>query len=618
MIHNVLPFFLFFKYQYDIFHFYFYNNNALLKNMTNCQTFILIYNIIIKIFLMDDEFKKIIFTLNVNQRRDFYIKNHYIDIYNKIIEFNNNYIKSNNFSQMLYNYVYDIKEIKLCPICQKNELKFKNFNIGYRKYCSPKCVMSNKELIFKRNEKSIITNLKKYGVTNPLKNEEIKQKVRKTIKEKYNTDYYIQTEEFKNKMKDYNMKMYGKEYYFQTEEFKNKSKLKNIEKYNVDHYMKNKEIKEKIKNIHILKYGVPYIPRTEESKQKYKNTHIQIYGYEHYMIYKKENNMFKDFFNNQSTEYYHNFDNIHYKLINVDNKYLNMLHINKHDFSISKQLFYLRKKKHSEICTICNPTDLNVVSEMEKELYEFININYNGEILTNTKKIIYPYELDIYIPNLKLAFEFNGLYWHSEINKPNDYHKNKTELCDKKDIKLIHVYEDDWTFKRNIIKSLILKQLNYNFNEILVNECILSEINDISIIKEFINNNSIDYYKKSNINIGLFYDNKLISLMTIIKNKNNYTICNYCEDINIIINGAINTYINYIIEKYKPIKIQFFIENNNISEKILKDIGFIFKKRLQPSCYDIIEEKRIISINNNSLYNKIYDSGKKLYVLSTL
>ena len=31
--------------------------------------------------------------------------------------------------------------------------------------------------------------------------------------------------------------------------------------------------------------------------------------------------------------------------------------------------------------------------------------------------MINPYEIDIYLPNLNLAFEFNGVYWHCDLYK---------------------------------------------------------------------------------------------------------------------------------------------------------------------------------------------------------
>lgn len=69
---------------------------------------------------------------------------------------------------------------------------------------------------------------------------------------------------------------------------------------------------------------------------------------------------------------------------------------------------------------------------MENELYEFIVENYSKDVIKNCKNIISS-ELDIYLPDDKIAFEFNGLYWHSDIYKGKNFHLSKTEECQKKE-----------------------------------------------------------------------------------------------------------------------------------------------------------------------------------------
>jgi len=115
---------------------------------------------------------------------------------------------------------------------------------------------------------------------------------------------------------------------------------------------------------------------------------------------------------------YFNKLNMDYNIIKIDNNILNVLSKKcKHIFNINKQLFYLRNKNDYEICTICNDITNKNVSYSEKELANFIKDNYNGKILENTKDVISPYELDIYLSDLKLAIEFNGLYYHSNLYK---------------------------------------------------------------------------------------------------------------------------------------------------------------------------------------------------------
>jgi uncharacterized DUF497 family protein len=95
------------------------------------------------------------------------------------------------------------------------------------------------------------------------------------------------------------------------------------------------------------------------------------------------------------------------------------------------------------------------ISTQEKEICEFLE-EHSIKYEQSNRKIIYPLEVDIYIPSKKVAIEINGLYWHSEKsgNKLKDYHLNKTDLCEKEGIRLVHIFDDEWnsvTEKRELI-----------------------------------------------------------------------------------------------------------------------------------------------------------------------
>ena len=60
-------------------------------------------------------------------------------------------------------------------------------------------------------------------------------------------------------------------------------------------------------------------------------------------------------------------------------------------------------------------------SNQEREVYEYVKTIYEGEIQLNTRKMISPFELDIYLPEKRIAIEYNGNYWHSgESSKERD------------------------------------------------------------------------------------------------------------------------------------------------------------------------------------------------------
>jgi len=89
----------------------------------------------------------------------------------------------------------------------------------------------------------------------------------------------------------------------------------------------------------------------------------------------------------------------------------------------------------------------SIISNIEKILYDWLK-TYNLNLKSNDRTILDGLELDIYLPEYKLGIEFNGLYWHSELFKNKDYHLNKTLECKKRNIELLHIFEDDWMFKQ--------------------------------------------------------------------------------------------------------------------------------------------------------------------------
>ena len=198
-------------------------------------------------------------------------------------------------------------------------------------------------------------------------------------------------------------------------------------------------------------------------------------------------------------------------------------------------------------------------SKKQKDLYEYIKSFYNNKIEENYK--IKNGELDIYMPDLNLAIEFNGLYWHSDYYKEKKYHYNKWKICKDNDIKLITIWEDDWDYRCDIIKSFIKNQLGFSENRIYARNCIIKEI-----IQEqksiFLNFNHLQSDTKSKINLGLFHNDELVSVMTFGKkrmimkskseNDSEYELLRFCNKLNTSVVGGASKLFKYFIQNFKP------------------------------------------------------------------
>ena len=148
-----------------------------------------------------------------------------------------------------------------------------------------------------------------------------------------------------------------------------------------------------------------------------------------------------------------------FKTIDWEESRVKCLKCNK-NFKVSLRFLEGRNLVKHEPCIYCNPVGAVKTSHAQKEVYEFIKDNYSGEIKQNVRKVLHKRELDIYLPELKLAIEYNGVYWHNELALHSDYHLNKTKDCLDKGIKLVHIFEDDWGSKKEIIKSRLLSLIN--------------------------------------------------------------------------------------------------------------------------------------------------------------
>ena len=88
-------------------------------------------------------------------------------------------------------------------------------------------------------------------------------------------------------------------------------------------------------------------------------------------------------------------------------------------------------------------------SKPEKEIAEYVKENYSGDVVENDRTQIKNFwtgknlELDIFLPELSKAIEFNGTWWHSN-DTTKWYDEMKKKQCIRKGIDLLVIQERDW------------------------------------------------------------------------------------------------------------------------------------------------------------------------------
>lgn len=252
------------------------------------------------------------------------------------------------------------------------------------------------------------------------------------------------------------------------------------------------------------------------------------------------------------------------------------------------------------------------------EIFNYIKQIYTNVILFNSHKIISPQELDIYIPEKKLAIEFNGVYWHS-ANKGLDkyYHQNKSKLCQEKGIRLIHIYEDEWNdeHKRDIIKDIIKHALNIPTyeNKIYARKCTIKEIENKEY-NDFCNKYHIQGTKGAQVKLGLFYNNELVQIASFSKSRYDkqyeWEWIRGCPASNNNVVGGTSKLFKYFVRKYNPKSVLCYADFNKFDGKGYKECGFKFIKITVPDKF-YYDTKNCIRINRNpSKYSEYMNKVK--------
>lgn len=431
---------------------------------------------------------------------------------------------------------------------------------------------------------------------------------------KYCSNYCTQTsEEIINKKKKTTFENHGVEYPMQCIEIKEKTKKSYYKKYGVTNPSKNNNIQNKKIKTSIERYGVDNYSKTETFKIELKtirtkNTEIK---------YAKKLNISPN--------------NI--KLIDRDLFQINNLCENHETFIISRYNLYNRLKLGFEnVCTKCTPIhSLDNKSIKEIEIGSFIE-SLGVNIIRGDRIILNGLEIDIYLPEYRLGIEHNGIYTHSTIFKDKYYHFNKTELAEKHNIKLLHIFEDEWVLKKDIVKSLIRSKLELYDQKIFVNDCEIKEINDIALVRTFLEKNHIMGFVGGGIKLGLYYNNDLISIMIFRKKKhkiNEFELLRYCSRLNIQVIGGTKRLFNYFVSKYSPKSILKLVDRRYGQGKLYEKLGFKHIGYTNPNyCYynkhSFIKQSKLNFSNSTKTekeimfelgYCKAYDSGKSKFIL---
>ena len=217
-------------------------------------------------------------------------------------------------------------------------------------------------------------------------------------------------------------------------------------------------------------------------------------------------------------------------------------------------------------------------SGKEYELKEFIDslgVHYKHNDRDTIDK-----ELDFYFPDKHTAIEFNGCWFHSDWFKGKSYHRDKYLMCKGLGIKLMTVWEDDWTDKTDIVKGIIKDRLGVYETTVNSNSTVTKEI-DASDAKRFLEENHLHVYSNSKYKYGLYSGDELVELMTLRMSRSDdrvVELTRLCTKLGWFVNDGADKLFSHFVKKHPEIEeVVAYIDCDVCDENIYESLGFKYE-----------------------------------------
>lgn len=251
----------------------------------------------------------------------------------------------------------------------------------------------------------------------------------------------------------------------------------------------------------------------------------------------------------------------------------------------------------------------------EREVADFISdLGFSPK--RNDRSVINPFEIDIFVEDGGKAIEFNGVYWHSEEQKTDkNAHLSKLMRCQSKGVSLLQVWEDDWKLKRPAVECLIEDFLLGGMDPI--GSLSARRVYDVHGFLEIF---SLCPSVASNLRIGIFDRETLVSVVSLSASDDGFEIVDYCfrpgyrDSIKAFVDNACSLGFS------RGDKIIVKSDNCYSDGSEFERAGFLYKGLLEPDFKVLIQhdlrcDKELCEDPFSENVNRVWDAGYLLWEL---
>lgn len=227
--------------------------------------------------------------------------------------------------------------------------------------------------------------------------------------------------------------------------------------------------------------------------------------------------------------------------------------------------------------------------EVIEELYK---IDPSLVIVQNDRKLIYPYEIDVVLPDYDIGIEVDPTATHNHTlnvydggkGLPITYHQMKSNMCQTNGMFLYHIFGYDWSHNKDVVVSMLKNLLHKNDIIVYARKCDVREVSSKDAV-EFLNSNHRQKFAAAPIRLGLYHNDELVSLMTFGKMRHTigtgnedlsdcYELVRFCNKTNTSVVGGASRLFKHFVDTYHPNRIRSFSDIAHTRGKLYETLGF--------------------------------------------
>lgn len=236
-------------------------------------------------------------------------------------------------------------------------------------------------------------------------------------------------------------------------------------------------------------------------------------------------------------------------------------------------------------CTQCN----HMKSAGEQQVFDFLSTLTKAE--SRNRTILKPKELDIYLPDRKLAVEYCGEYRHSAGSKDEERaarkkHIEKYRACKEQGVRLITLWESEWKERNYAIRRLLRNAVGKSKGKLMARKCELRKATPAEA-RAFYDRYHPQGGAGSGEHFALFWKGKMVACMRFVLGANDrgaaakdrvWTLGRYATRITVA--GAASRLFKAFVTEFNPPEVKSFSDNRFFDGGMYAQLGFVLEEEV--------------------------------------